>query len=141
MAELVPCIVFPCRKCGLPIMLPLDDFERLVPSQGEPPDDDRAVILVCEPCKYANIYSPRRNSPYYIGMERRECLRIGVPDRVYTPQCAGKMNEFQAPLVVTWIGEPTEADKQRRSETWIGGHLRCSAGHAIPWPWRQTEKG
>ena len=139
MAERVACFAFRCRNCGLPIMLPLDDFERLVPNRGEPPNDDRALILVCEPCKHANIYSPVQSSPYYLGTERTECFRSGASDVVYTQKCAGEWNEFQAPIVATWIDGMSEGEKIERAETWIGGHLRCPAGHAVPWPWRQSE--
>lgn len=134
MPEYVRCLVFPCLNCGLPILHPLDDFERLVPNQADSPSGDCAVILVCEPCKRANIYSPLQSSPYFRGMGHRDCFRNGASDRICTLRCEGEANEFQAPLVVTWIGEPTGADKQARSESWTGGHLRCAAGHAIPWP-------
>jgi len=139
MTESVSCYAFRCRNCGVPILLPLDDFERLVPHLAESSSGDLPLILVCEPCKHANIYSPVPNSPYFHGIENIKCFRTGASDVVYTPKCAGELNEFQAPLVVTWIGEPTEVDKQERCATWIGGHLRCAAGHVIPWPWHQTD--
>jgi hypothetical protein len=138
MAEQVSCLAFPCQNCGVPILLPLDDFERLVPHQGESTNDDRPVILVCEPCKHSNIYSPVPSSPYFHGMMSTTCFRNGVTGVLYSPKCEGELSEFQAPLVITWIGEPSEEDKQRRYATWIGGHLRCSAGHVIPWPWKQA---
>lgn len=134
MANRVQCFVFPCRDCGVPILIPQDDFARFVPRQWESPTDDCAVILACERCKRANIYSPLRGSPYFRVREHRECFRTGPTDRVCTLRCAGASNEFQAPLVVMWVGEPSEADKQARCESWIGGHLRCAGGHEIPWP-------
>jgi hypothetical protein len=121
-------------------MLPLDDFERLVPGRGGLPTNDRPVILVCILCKHANIYSPLESSPYYDpGWQRIQCFRGGATDRVVTLKCVGENNEFQAPLVVTWIDGMTEGEKIERAEPWIGGHLKCPAGHAIPWPWRQDE--
>src|ERR1022692_3873260 len=47
-----------------PIMLPVDTYAALDQCQWVQPMDETPVILVCDICKYANIYSPHRNSRY-----------------------------------------------------------------------------
>ena len=134
-SEQVLCIAFHCKNCPLPITLPLDDFERLVPSQGKPPNDDRVLILVCDSCKHANIYSPLQKSPYYgRGSENIRCFRNGVTDCRKILRCAGETREFQAPLIVFWIGDISEVEKGEAEQRWRGEHLKCAAGHSIPWP-------
>jgi hypothetical protein len=134
MAERVPCLVFPCRNCGVPILLPLDDFERLVPRQPDSPTDTRAAILVCEPCKHAYIYSHLPDSPYFQAKARRECFRTGVAESLGTLQCAGIRNEFRVPVIATWIEGTTVEKKQQRISSWRGDDLRCPEGHPIRWP-------
>jgi len=139
MAESVLSYVFLCRKCGVPIMLPVDAYEALVPSQWVQPSDEMPVILVCDPCKHANIYSPHPNSRYLRPTDHKKwCFRTGETGRLLSLQCAGESSEFRVPVVVTWIAGIDEGEKLEIAKTWIGGHLECPNQHRIPWPWRQT---
>jgi hypothetical protein len=140
MAESVPCFVFLCRKCGVPIMLPCDAYTELDPSQWVQPSDEMPVILACDICKHANIYAPRHNSRYSYPTDRTGmCFHTGQTNRLLSLGCAGENNEFRVPVVVTWIDGIDEGEKREIAETWIGGHLRCPDQHQILWPWRQSE--
>jgi hypothetical protein len=140
MAESVPCYAFLCRKCGVPILLPCDAYKELNPSQWVQPTDEMPVILVCDSCKHANIYSPLQNSRYYHPTDRSgTCFRTGETDRLLSLECAGGNREFRVPVIITWIDGIREGEKQEIAATWIGGHLECPNKHQIFWPWRQSD--
>lgn len=121
-------------------MLPIDTFERIFPHRGMSTNDDLSVILVCDSCKHANIYSLDKRSLYHDPkMQRVLWVPGGVPEILLPLECEGEKNEFQIALVVTWNEGRLEEEKSKICETWIGGHLRCPSGHVISWPWKQFE--
>jgi hypothetical protein len=142
MAESVLCYAFPCKtpRCLATIMLPTDTFERLFPYRGMSANDDLSVILVCDSCKHVHIYSPDGHSKYRSpNLQQISWVHSGESEIVLPLKCGGEKNEFQIALVVTWTRGTKKAERPAIAETWIGGHLRCPDGHAIPWPWRQDE--
>jgi hypothetical protein len=121
-------------------MLPVSTYEGLNPSQWVQPTDEMPVILVCDICKHANIYSPHRNSRYHYPTDQRTSyFHSGVTAPLLSLQCEGENNEFRLPLVVTWIEGIREGEKIEIAETWIGGRLECPNQHQIHWPWHQSE--
>lgn len=142
MSESVPCYTFPCKmpNCPMPIMLPIDAFKRLFPHQGMSANDDLSVILVCDACKHANIYSPDRRSQYYHSRtDQVSLVHSGETKIELWLRCAGSETEFQVPLVVTWTKSRLEEEKPAICASWIAHDMRCPNGHAIYWPWRQSE--
>jgi hypothetical protein len=131
------CFWFPClsERCQGSITLPIDAFEKLVPSQGESSSDDRAAILVCDSCRRAHIYSPLRTSRYHHpNLRRIECPRIAAIQLLAPLRCVGETHEFQAPLIAVWTARRSEQEKSEIVTRWKGDHLRCVAGHSIPFP-------
>ena len=142
MTESVLCYEFHCKTawCPAPIMLPIDTFERIFPYRGMSANDDHSVVLICDPCKHANIYSPDESSLYYDPkMERVLWVPGAVPEILLPLECAGANREFRIALVVTWNEGRTVQEKSEIAKTWIGGHLECPNRHPIHWPWRQID--
>jgi hypothetical protein len=140
MPESVECFVFLCRKCGVPIMLPCDAYRGLNPSQWVQPTDETPVILVCEICKHAYIYSPHQNSRYHHPTDMSGmCFHSGATVPLLSLQCVGENSEFRLPLVVTWSDSIRKGDRPEIAARWIRGHLECPNQHPIFWPWRQAE--
>ena len=135
----VLCFAFPCKECQVPILLPVDIFDRLFPHRGVPANNDLSTALVCDSCKKVDIYSPNKRSQYYDSKVRRvPCFCSGETDVFLLLQCAGEMSEYRVPLVVTWIYGRRAEEKPIIAKSWIGGHMKCPNGHKIQWPWRQV---
>jgi len=142
MVDSVLCYSFPCKtlNCPAPIMLPIDTFERLFPDRGVPANDDLSVILVCDPCKTAHIYSPDRRSLYHDPKMRQVSWpRSGETKIELWLKCEEGRHEFRVPLVVTWTEGRTVEEKSEIEKLWHGEHLQCAEGHRILWPWKRTE--
>lgn len=139
------CFVFSCRgkigdrDCQTPIMLPVGAFESQFPNRVAQPTDDCPVALVCWHCKCVRIYSLQIGSPYYDpSWDRKECVPTGDVECLSQLRCEGGMNEFRAPLFVTWIGDTTVEEKLQAVETWNADGLQTADGESIFWPWKKS---
>jgi len=125
-AESVLCHAFPSKTPNCPgtIMLPIDTFERIFPDRGVSANDDLSVILVCDSCKHANIYSSDRRSQYRDpNLRQVSWVHTGETKIELWLKCGGGKNEFQVPVVVTWNEGRLDEEKPQICESWIGGHL------------------
>jgi hypothetical protein len=121
-------------------MLPCDAYKGLDSSQWVQPTDEMPVILVCEICKHAYIYSPHPNSRYHHPTDTSGWyIHSEVVGRPIPLQCVGENNEFRLPLVLLmWRDGIREGEKREIAAMWIGGHLECPSQHRIHWPFRQA---
>lgn len=146
MTEFCQCFVFFCRgkisdrDCRMPIMLPVDVFERQFPNRAAQSTTDCPVALLCWHCKRVDIYSPHESSPYYDpAMLSKECFLTGDTECLSQLRCEGGNCEFRAPLFVTWSADTTVEEKERALGSWKWGNTGAPDGHSIFWPFRHTK--
>jgi hypothetical protein len=123
---------FACRHCGEPIMLLAEKLLQPFEDQGMSPNDSHSIAAICLQCKHAGMYSPDRNSPFYL-----PAFRVVSPARIVETECLGwlecdgKSCKFHAPLFSVMTLALFGEDRINEIHSWKWEELRCPAGHSM----------
>jgi len=141
MTQRTECFTFHCRDCRIPIFLPCDAYAKLSEDQWDQSSDEQPVILVCEICKHANIYSPLLSSRYHDPTDTRGAhFPGGEAERLLSVRCTEQTCQFRLPFVITGIDGMTTERKEEYTMSWIGEDLKCPKGHPIAWPFGKKKE-